>query len=309
MEYNFKDQNVLITGADGFIGSYLTKEFIKKGANVFALVHSKELKNLNDVKDKINLIYGDLNDKELINQVIDTDVNYIFHLAGFIKSDAYENPNEILSTNIIGTINIIEAAIRLKNLKRLVYFSTGEVYGNCDTAISENHEINPISIYATSKLASERVLQVYSLKKGLPITIIRLFNTYGPNKTDNSIFFFIKSALNNQDMIIKGNGAQVRSFLYIDDLVESCLLIGSSNDTINKIINIGGRDRIKIKDLAEKIKKLVNSSSKIVYLDTDPGLMSFYCDNLIMKKEQNWEPKIYIDEGLIKTINWAKTII
>lgn len=309
MNQDFKDKNVLVTGADGFIGSYLVGELIKREAKVTAFVHSKNLKNLNYLKDKIDFIYGDISKKEIINEISKTNASYIFHLAGFIKSDAYENPNEILSTNIMGTINIIDAALKIKNLQRLVYFSTGEVYGSSDFSVNENHNLDPQAIYATSKLASERVLQVYNKKKNLPTTILRLFNTYGPRKKDNAIFFFIKAALDNQDMTINGNGEQIRSFLYIDDLIEACLSVCSNKQSINKIINIGGEDIIKIKDLAEKIKILSKSSSRILYKDGDPGLMSFYCDNMLIKNEYKWKPKIDLDSGLKKTIEWVKSII
>src|SRR3989344_2003099 len=173
---------------NGFKGSYLTEEFFKRGAKVIAVVHSRYLKNLGSLKDKIDIIYQDLTKKEAVYELARFKPDYIFHLAGFIKSDSYENPTEILETNVMGTINVIEAASKIPNLKRIFYFSSGEVYGECVNA-DENHNLNTNSIYATSKLTSERILQVYGHKKNIPITIIRLFNTYGPKKVDNQIFF------------------------------------------------------------------------------------------------------------------------
>ena len=222
------------------------------------------------------------------------------------KSDSHPEPNKILETNILGTINIIEAALRLKNLKRLVYFSTGEIYGDSNSAIKESLDPRPKSFYANSKFISENILRLYSSKNNLPITIIRLFNTYGPRKKDNVIFFFIKSALKDDKILINGKGDQLRDFLYIDDAIKAFLLVGCNENSINETVNIGGGIQTKIKDLAEKIKYLTKSSSRISYCDVTPGLMCFYCDNSKVTKEYNWKPKIDLDSGLKRTIEWVK---
>ena len=304
----FKDKTVLVTGGDGFIGSYLVEALLKKDAKVVALTRSKYLKNLDLIKDRIDIVYQDLTKKESVNEISKLKPDYIFHLAGFIKSDSYENPTEILETNVMGTINVIEAAVRIPNLKRIFYFSTGEVYGECVYA-NEDHELNPSSIYATSKLTSEKILQVYSQKKKIPTTIIRLFNTYGPRKKDNAIYFFIKAALKDEEIIINGNGEQIRSFIYIDDLVDTCLLISSKDDSIDRIINIGGEEYLKVKDLAQKIKYLCNSNSKILFRNIDPGLRSFYSDNTLLKNEYGFIPNINIDLGLKLTIDWVRSML
>ncbi len=307
IDNKFKGKTVLITGADGFIGSYLVEEFFKKGSKVIAVARSRYLKNLDPLKGKIDIIYQDLTKKEAVYELERFKPDYIFHLAGFIKSDSYENPTEILETNVMGTINVIEAASKIPNLKRIFYFSSGEVYGECVNA-DENHELNTNSIYATSKLTSERILQVYGHKKNIPITIIRLFNTYGPRKMDNAIFFFIESALKNNDIIINGDGEQVRSFIYIDDLIDACLLICSKEESIDKIINIGGEGCIKIKELAGKIKELCDSKSNTVFRNADPGLKSFYSNNSLLKS-YNFNSKVDLDNGLLKTIEWVKSTI
>lgn len=305
MEYNFKDKNVLITGADGFIGSHLCKEFIRLEANVIAIVRSKDLKNLNNIKDKIKIIQFDIKDRGIIDYIMNEEIDYIFHLASYIKSDSYENPKEILETNIIGTMNIIESAIKIKSLKRFVYFSTAEVYEDSENAINEDFKVNPKSMYAISKLSSENILKFYNTKLNLPLTIIRLFNTYGPRKIDNVVFFFIKSALNNNDIMVNGKGEQIRDFIYIDDVINACLLTISNENFVNKTINLGSGKKRSIKELAEKIINLCQSNSKIIYRDADPGMMAFYCDNSLLRS-YDYYPRIGIDSGLKKTIEWAR---
>ena len=306
MNQNFyKNKKILITGADGFIGSHLSKKLISLGANVIALVHSEDLKNLNLIKDKIKLIYGDVTKKEIINDIIKTNPDYIFHFAAINKSDYHTNINEILETNIISTINIVESAIKIKNLKRLIFSSTFLLYGDSNYPIKENNNLNPKSNYAISKYISEEILQIYSKKYNLPITITRLFNVYGENKVDNVIFLFAKSSLKNKEIYIDGDGEQLRDFIYINDVIEALLLIVQNNETMNKIINVGSGKCIKIKELAEKIKELTNSSSKIIYRNFDPGLKNSYCDNSLLKT-YGWEPRVEIEEGLKKTIEWVK---
>ena len=299
----FKGENVLITGADGFIGSHLTKELLKNGANVNALVHSKEIRNLTSVKDKINIIYGDIKNKECINEIINTDADYIFHLGSLNEQN--DNHEDVIETNIIGTINVAEAAVKIKNLKKFIFISTSHIYNESENAIKEDHKINLKSAYSMSKSASEKILHFYNNKENLPITILRLFPIYGPNKHNNVISIFIKSALKNKDISINGDGNQLRDFTYVSDLMEVMLLI-AKDEKSEKIINIGSGNPIKVNDLAFKIKELCKSSSKINYINKDPGLKNFYCDTNSLTSKYNWQPKISLEEGLKKNIEWLK---
>tara|TARA_Y100000034_G_C6901621_1_gene417169 strand:+ start:2360 stop:3301 length:942 start_codon:yes stop_codon:yes gene_type:complete len=302
----YKGKRILITGADGFIGSNLTKELIQKEADIIALVHSPNLKNLKGIKDKLKFIYGDITKKEITEEIINHNPEYIFHLAALNKSDNYENPEEILKTNILGTINVIEASNKIKGLKRFILSSTGKVYENSKNPIEEDYPLNPLSAYAISKLTCESITKWYSNKKGLPITTLRLFNTYGPNKIDNVIFFFIKQALKNEEIKIDGEGNQIRDFTYIYDTINAFLSISQESKSINKTINVGGGGYINIRDLAKKIKEITESSSNISHKNADPGLDSSYCKGNLLKSDYNWEPKTNIEEGLKKTIEWVK---
>ena len=272
----YKNKKILITGADGFIGSHLIKKLISSEADITALVLSENLKNLNSIKNKIKFVYEDITKKEIIDEIIKINPECIFHFAALTKTDNYPNIREILETNIMSTINIAEAAIRLKKLKRLIFSSTYLVYEDSVELLKENNNLNPKSSYAISKYTSEKILQKYSTKHKLPLIITRLFNVYGENNINNVIFLFAKSSLKNKEIYIDGDGEQLRDFIYIDDVIEALLLITQNNKKSNTVINVGSGEYIKIKELAEKIKNLTKSSSKIIYRDFDPGLKNSY---------------------------------
>ena len=301
----YKNKKILITGADGFIGSHLIKKLISSEADITALVLSENLKNLNSIKNKIKFVYEDITKKEIIDEIIKTNPDYIFHLAALTKTDYYSNIREILETNIMSTINIAEAAIKLKRLKRLIFSSTYLVYEDSVELLKENNNLNPKSSYAISKYTSEKILQKYSAKHKLPLIITRLFNVYGENNINNVIFLFAKSSLKNKEIYIDGDGEQLRDFIYIDDVIEALLLITQNDKKSNTVINVGSGEYIKIKELAEKIKNLTKSSSKIIYKDFDPGLKNSYCNNSLLKS-YGWKQKTSMDEGLKKTIEWIK---
>ena len=301
----YKNKKILITGADGFIGSHLIKKLISSEADITALVLSENLKNLNSIKNKIKFVYEDITKKEIIDEIIKINPEFIFHFAALTKTDNYPNIREILETNIMSTINIAEAAIRLKKLKRLIFSSTYLVYEDSVELLKENNNLNPKSSYAISKYTSEKILQKYSTKHKLPLIITRLFNVYGENNINNVIFLFAKSSLKNKEIYIDGDGEQLRDFIYIDDVIEALLLITQNNKKSNTVINVGSGEYIKIKELAEKIKNLTKSSSKIIYRDFDPGLKNSYCNNSLLKS-YGWKQKTSMDEGLKKTIEWIK---
>ena len=301
----YKNKKILITGADGFIGSHLIKKLISSEADITALVLSENLKNLNSIKNKIKFVYEDITKKEIIDEIIKINPECIFHFAALTKTDNYPNIREILETNIMSTINIAEAAIRLKKLKRLIFSSTYLVYEDSAELLKEDNNLNPKSSYAISKYTSGKILQKYSAKHKLPLIITRLFNVYGENNINNVIFLFAKSSLKNKEIYIDGDGKQLRDFIYIDDVIEALLLITQNDKKPNTVINVGSGEYIKIKELAEKIKNLTKSSSKIIYRDFDPGLKNSYCNNSLLKS-YGWKQKTSMDKGLKKTIEWIK---
>jgi len=309
MKEFYKNKRVLVTGADGFMGSHLTERLIEYESIVSVFVHNPELKNLEHVKNKLNdIIYGNIKDKETINLIIENNPQIIFHLAAndYIH-DSIKNPDKVLKINLDGTLNVLEAARALTNLERLVFTSSCVVYGTNLSQMKEKDSFKPNTPYAASKAAADLLCQSYFNTYKTPIAIIRPFNTYGQRKTKDVIPLFIKLALKNQEIGLDGGGKATRDFTYIQDMVDAFLIMGDDKKAIGEYINFGSGNDISIRNLAEKIIKYTNSNSKLVDKPERAGQdIRSCCDNSKAINLFNWHPKISIDEGLKRNIEWIK---
>jgi UDP-glucuronate decarboxylase len=245
-------------------------------------------------------------------------VDYIFHFASPASPPKYQKLGlETIKVNTVGTENLIELA--LTHSARLIYASTSEVYG--DPLVSPQPEsywgnVNPIgprSVYDEAKRLGETLIALYCREKKLDAGIVRIFNTYGPKMDPNDgrvVSNFIVQALQNHDITVYGEGQQTRSFQYVDDLVEGMIRMMASPDQFLGPVNMGNPNEFTILELAEKVIELTGSSSKIIYkpLPSDDPMMR-QPDISIAKKELEWSPKIELEEGLIKTIDFFKSVI
>jgi nucleoside-diphosphate-sugar epimerase len=315
----WKNKKVLITGADGFIGSHLTEKLIDLGANVSIVVrgtsvngtHKNTFKNLDkDYVEKIHKIIScDISSTDVISHISKLKPDYIFHLAASAYVPySFEHALEVNASNVVGTLNILEACKNLRNLKRIICTSSSEVYGTAlSKVISENHPLNPTSPYAASKVAADRYCYSYIQTYNLPIIIVRPFNTYGPRHTYDVVPKFIKMALTNKPITIQGHGLQSRDLTYVSDAVDAFLKIGLSKKTNQKVLNFGTGKHHTIIFLAKQIKKLSNSKSKIVYIAKRKAeVQRLTCDPGLCKKLTGWTAKVDIITGLKKNIEWAK---
>ncbi len=313
MDFNefYKNKRVLITGADGFMGSHLTERLLGYNALVSVYIHNHELKNLNHVKNKLKeIMIGNISDKETTELIIKNNPQIIFHLAAndYIP-DSIKNPEEVNKTNIIGSFNVLEAAKSLKDkgLERLVFTSSCVVYGTNLNAMKETDLFKPNTPYAATKGAGDLFSHAYHHTYNLPISIIRPFNTYGPKKTKDVIPLFIKKALKNEEIGLDGGGKATRDFTYVDDMIDAFLIMGMDEKAIGEAVNFGSGKDISIKDLAEKIVEYCTSDSKIVSKPERPGQdIRSCCDNSKAKNLFNWQPKVLIDEGIKRNIEWVK---
>ena len=317
----WKEKKVLVTGADGFIGSHLTEALLDKGAETSIFIKGdsqntfkkNRLGNLDAVQDKLSkIIKGNIGSEDCQKQIKDNDPEIIFHLAAEAYVPfSFEHPLETLKTNLIGTLNVLHAARDLKNVKQIVCTSSSEVYGTAmKDKIDEQHPLNPTSPYAASKAAADRYCYSYWKTYSLPIAIIRPFNTYGPRHTYDVIPKFIQLALENKPLTIYGDGNQSRDFTYVSDTVSGFLTMGCRKEAVGKAVNFGSGKDYTINETSKLIKELSGSSSEITHEKERPAEVNrLICDYGLAKKLFGWEPKISLEEGLRRNIEWEKQML
>ncbi|HYM64880.1 MAG TPA: UDP-glucuronic acid decarboxylase family protein [Candidatus Sulfotelmatobacter sp.] len=315
-------QTALVAGGAGFIGSHLCKNLLDKNFKVICVdsLITGDKKNIEKHLSNKNFVFLE---KDITTSLeIDDEVNYVFHLASPASPNknsprSYINyPIETLLANSQGTKNLLDLA-KNKN-SRFLYASSSEIYG--DPAISPQAEdyfgnVNPNgvrSVYDEGKRFGEAISMAYFRKFGLDIRIIRIFNTYGPFmlKDDGRVISnFINQAINNKPLTIYGEGKQTRSFCFVSDMVEAVMLAMFSDNTKGEVLNLGNSNEKTISEIAEKIIKMTNSKSPVIYEklpEDDPKVRK--PDISKAKQLLNWEPKISLDDGLLKTIEYFKAL-
>lgn len=314
----YKNKRVLVTGADGFMGSHLTERLLAEGATVSVYVRGNStigttqyaLRNIKHVENDLDdILTGNIASLDAKELVIKNRPEIIFHLAAdAYVPNSFTHPIEVMETNLIGTLNMLHALKEGKGIKRIVCTSSSEIYGRTiGGCIDEEHPLYPSSPYAASKVAADRYCYAYYNTYHLPIAVIRPFNTYGPRHTYDVIPLFIELALKGETLTVHGTGRQSRDFSYIDNMIDAFMIMGSHKDAIGKAINFGTGQAITINYIAEKIKEISGSSSRIIHVkERKAQVPKLLCDYSLARKLFGWKPKIFIDEGLRRNIEWAK---
>ena len=314
----YKNKRVLVTGADGFMGSHLTERLLSEGAKVSIFVRGNSvngttqynLKNIEHIKDDLEeILTGNIASADSRPLVIDNKPQIIFHLAAdAYVPNSFDHPLEVMETNLIGTLNMLQASKECKGIKRVVCTSSSEIYGmTLGGSIDEEHPLYPSSPYAASKVAADRYAYSYYNTYKLPVAIIRPFNTYGPRHTYDVIPKFIELALKNKNLTVHGTGKQSRDFTYVDDMVDAFMIMGSHEKAVGNAVNFGTGEAITVNYVAKAIKKISGSKSKMVYTkDRQAQVPKLLCNFSLAKKLFGWKPKIFIDEGLRRNIEWVK---
>ena len=308
-------KKVLITGADGFIGSHLTEMLVAQGYKVKALSQYNSfnnwgwLENIN-CKNDIEILSGDIRDLSYC-KLISKDVEFIFHLAALIAIPfSYVAPDSYVETNIKGTLNICQAA-KENQVSRLIHTSTSEVYGTAKyVPIDEKHPLQPQSPYSASKIAADAMAMSFYNSFDLPITIARPFNTYGPRQSARAIIPTIITQIASGKKEIKlGDITPTRDFNYVEDCCRAFIMLAESEKTIGETINIGSNSEISIGDTLKMIKKLM--SSDVTFINDQQRIRPeksevyrLWCDNKKINELVGYKPKIDIQNGLKKTIDW-----
>ena len=310
---------VLVTGADGFIGSHLVEQLLDDGYNVRAFVYYNSFNSWGwlDTLDKnklskIEIFLGDIRDPNGVKEAM-KGIDIVFHLAALIAIPfSYHSPDSYVDTNIKGTLNVLQASRDLKT-KRILITSTSEVYGTAKyVPIDENHPYQGQSPYSATKIGADRLTESFYRSFNLPITIVRPFNTYGPRQSLRAVIpTIITQLLNGETEIKLGALTPTRDFNYVKDTVKGFIEIAKSENTIGEEINIATCSEISIEEVALEIINQINPKAKIVCdeerLRPDKSEVNrlLGCNKKI-KKLTNWSPEYSFKEGVKETIEWFK---
>jgi NAD dependent epimerase/dehydratase len=313
-----KGKNILITGGGGFIGSHLVERLVHLGANVtvFLRYNSREdeglIKFLSlEVRENINIIWGDLRSIQSVKIGV-KEKDIIFHLGALISVPySYVNPQDVIETNILGVINILDAA-REYGVEKVIHTSTSEVYGTAlYTPIDEEHPLQAQSPYSASKIGADKICESYFKSFDLPVTILRPFNTYGPRQSARAVIPCIISQALQGETVKIGALTPTRDFTFISDLIDGFIEIGKADNVIGETINVGFGEDISIKELisliSELMKKRINiQQEKERMRPPKSEVMRLVADTTKAKRLLGWRPKVTLEKGLLETIKWIK---
>ena len=313
------NKKILVTGADGFIGSHLVEELLLEGAKVKAFVYYNSFNSWGwldslpkNILSQIEIFTGDIRDPNGVRTAM-SDVDIVFHLAALIAIPfSYHSPDSYIDTNIKGTLNIVQAAKDLQ-IERVLVTSTSEVYGTAQyVPIDENHPRQSQSPYSASKIGADCIADSFYRSFGLPLTIVRPFNTYGPRQSGRAVIpTVITQLLNGMEEIKLGDVIPTRDLLFVKDTVKGFVEIAKSDSLIGQDCNIATQSEISVKDLAQELIRQINPNAKII---TDQERMRpeksevfrLYGSNKKILKNTNWKPSYDLSQGLSETINWFK---
>jgi NAD dependent epimerase/dehydratase len=313
---NLKDRNVLVTGAGGFIGSHLVDALTEKRAQIRAFLHYNSrndpgLLSLlpSDTLEHVEVVPGDLRDPVAVRQAVE-GMEIVFHLGALISIPySYQHPFHVAETNIMGTLNVLQAC-REVGVRRLVHTSSSEVYGTAlRVPIDEGHPLQGQSPYSASKIGADKLAESYFCAYELPVVTLRPFNTYGPRQSDRAVIPTIIAQALTQDVVHLGNLDARRDLTYVTDTVAGFIKVSEAANVEGGTYNLGAGSDISIGELAEKIIKLVSRSVTIEVDKTrlrpeGSEVQRLLADNTLAKKDLGWEPRVSLDEGLHRTIEW-----
>jgi len=315
-----KNKKVLVTGADGFIGSHLVEALLEVNYKVRAFVCYNSFNSWGwldtfpkEKLKKIEIFTGDVRDPNGVKNSME-GIDVVFHLAALIGIPfSYHSPDCYVDTNIKGTLNILQAARKLK-ISRVLVTSTSEVYGTAKyVPIDEKHPLCGQSPYSATKIAADKIAESFFRSFSLPVTIVRPFNTYGPRQSARAVIpTIICQLLNGTKEIKLGSIFPTRDYNYVKDVCKAYISIANSPKTIGEEINIATAKEISIGDLARNLIKKINPKAKIVCDKTRIRPKQSEVERLLgsNKKIYNltgWKPGYSLDEGLDETIEWFKS--
>jgi NAD dependent epimerase/dehydratase len=314
---DISQKRVLVTGADGFIGSHLVEKLVSKGAKVRALSYYNSFNfwgwlESSPVKDKIEIVTGDIRDPHFCIGLT-KDIDVVFHLAALIPIPySYLAPSSYVDTNVTGTLNMCQAA-RSNNVQKILVTSTSEVYGTAQyVPIDEKHPLQPQSPYSATKIGADALAMSFYNAFSLPVTIMRPFNTYGPRQSARAIIpTIITQIASGQPTIKLGNLSPTRDLNFVEDTCDGMIALAESEKTVGQTVNIGSGQEVTMREVFETIKSIMKSD---IALEEDPErirptkseVQRLLCDNTKIRELTGYTPKHSLVEGLTITAEWFK---
>jgi NAD dependent epimerase/dehydratase len=313
------NKKVLVTGADGFIGSHLVERLLEEGCKIRAFIYYNSFNSWGwldtlskEQLSQIEIFSGDIRDTNGVRTAM-KDIDIVFHLAALIAIPfSYHSPDAYIDTNIKGTLNVVQAARDLGTEKILVT-STSEIYGTAQfVPITEIHPKQPQSPYSASKIGADCIADSFYRSFELPITIVRPFNTFGPRQSARAVIpTIITQLLNGCTEIKLGDLTPTRDLLFVKDTVEGFVKIAECDTLIGQEVNIATQSEISMNDLALELIKQINIKAKII-TDTDrlrpvnSEVFRLFGSNSKLKEHTSWEQQFSLEKGLEKTIEWFR---
>jgi NAD dependent epimerase/dehydratase len=312
---NFQNKRVLVTGADGFIGSHLVEYLLRAGAHVTALAQYNSFNFwgwLEDVPllNRIQVVTGDIRDSHFCLTLAE-NVDVLFHLAALIPIPySYRAPESYVETNIKGTLNLCQAALR-SDVEKFIHLSTSEVYGTAQyIPMDENHPLRAQSPYSASKIGADAIATSFYSSFQLPVIIARPFNVYGPRQSARAVIPAIISQIAAGAKEVKlGDLTTTRDFTFVEDMCRGLLAVASLESGLGEAFNIGSNQEISIGHLFQRIAEMMSSDARIEIdsdrmRPTESEVRRLRCNGQKLRDAQGFQPEISLSEGLGRTVEW-----
>ena len=301
---------VLVTGAGGFIGSHLVETLVREGAEVRAYVHYNSRSDWGHLAADVEVVPGDVRDPFSVARAVE-GCEVVFHLAALIGIPySYVAPQSYVETNVAGTVNVLEAARR--HGARVVHTSTSETYGTARyTPIDEAHPLQGQSPYSASKIGADKMAESYARSFGLPVSVLRPFNTYGPRQSLRAVIPTIMAQALAGGPVRLGSREPVRDLTFVEDMVAAFLAVTRSDAVDGQPLNAGSGQGISVGALAALILELLGSEAEVAEdparvrpVDSEVG--ELVCDASALRATTGWEPRVPLREGLVATADWVR---
>jgi len=303
-------KKILISGSSGQVGSCLVEHFSKKYDVIGLDIKKSGIPEI----DRITTL-GDIRDKDIVNKLV-KDVDAVIHTAAQLNiKRSLENPILDADINIMGTLNLLDATRKNKNISKFVYLSSSVVYGNAEyLPIDENHPLNPVSAYGLSKLTGEKYCFLFNKVFGLPIVCIRPFNIYGNRENTKSSYVsivskFVDMVRNNKPLIIYGDGKQMRDLVHVKDVASFIEIVLERAETVGEAYNLGSGKPVAVLDIAKLVLRMngKNEKENIVYKKEEEGKIEHSYADIKKSLKIGYKPKITIGQGINEIINFYKS--